>query len=83
MFRASPRGGAGRVEAKILQARKVRDKVGEQGDTEDSDTFRSLRYSSSHICMVDTCRVWSPNCSSALPSHVHCSRLCGPCSRTG
>ena len=42
-----------------------------------------LKCSSSHICTVDTCSVWSPNCSSARPSHVHCSRRCGPTSKTG
>lgn len=42
-----------------------------------------LKFSSSHICTVDTCSVWFPNCSSARPSHVHCSRRCGPMSRTG
>lgn len=37
-------------------------------------TWALLKHSRMYICSVDTCRTQSPNCSSAWPSHVHCSR---------
>lgn len=58
-------------------------KMGHKVNKTGQATFRSLKYSSSHICTVDTWRIWSPNCTSARPCQVHCNRLCSPFSEIG